>query len=96
MRSSKRATTPFFWASPPPPPFLPGGDSREARLLQRQVSIIGLRGIGGYASAGVEEHDAILMAIRDGEPHAAAPAACVHLDNTPRDYRREIQRRVFG
>jgi GntR family transcriptional regulator, transcriptional repressor for pyruvate dehydrogenase complex len=69
---------------------------REARLLQRQVSIIGLRGIGGHASAAVEEHDAIFRAIRDGEPEAAAHAACVHLDNTLQDYRREIQRRVFG
>jgi len=69
---------------------------REARMLQRQVSLIGLRGIGGHASAAVEEHDAILRAIRDGEPEAAAQAACVHLDNTLQDYRREIQRRVFG
>jgi GntR family transcriptional regulator, transcriptional repressor for pyruvate dehydrogenase complex len=69
---------------------------REARLLQRQVSLIGLRGIGGHASAAVDEHDAIFRAIRDGEPEAAAEAACVHLDNTLQDYRREIQRRVFG
>lgn len=69
---------------------------REARLLQRQVSLIGLRGIGGHASGAVEEHDAIFCAIRDGEPEAAAQAACIHLDNTLQDYRREIQRRVFG
>lgn len=69
---------------------------REARLLQRQVSLIGLRGIGGHASDAVEEHDAIFCAIRDGEPEAAAQAACIHLDNTLQDYRREIQRRVFG
>ena len=31
-----------------------------------------------------------------GEPEAAAQAACIHLDNTLQDYRREIQRRVFG
>ena len=34
-------------------------------------------------------------AIRDGDPEAAQ-ATCVHLDNTLEDYRREIQRRVFG
>lgn len=69
---------------------------REARMLQRQVSLIGLRGVGGHAGGAVEEHDAIFRAIRDGEPEAAAQAACVHLDNTLQDYRREIQRRVFG
>jgi GntR family transcriptional repressor for pyruvate dehydrogenase complex len=69
---------------------------REARMLQRQVSLIGLRGIGGHASAAVEEHDAIFRAIRGGEPESAAQAARVHLDNTLQDYRREIQRRVFG
>jgi GntR family transcriptional regulator, transcriptional repressor for pyruvate dehydrogenase complex len=69
---------------------------REARMLQRQVSLIGLRGVGGHAADAVDEHDAIFGAIRDGEPEAAAHAACVHLDNTLQDYRREIQRRVFG
>ena len=69
---------------------------REARMLQRQVSLIGLRGVGGHAGDAVDEHDAIFGAIRDGEPEAAAHAACVHLDNTLQDYRREIQRRVFG
>jgi GntR family transcriptional repressor for pyruvate dehydrogenase complex len=69
---------------------------REARMLQRQVSLIGLRGVGGHAVDAVDEHDAIFGAIRDGEPEAAAHAACVHLDNTLQDYRREIQRRVFG
>ena len=69
---------------------------REARMLQRQVSLIGLRGVGGHAGDAVDEHDAIFRAIRDGEPEAAALAACVHLDNTLQDYRREIQRRVFG
>jgi GntR family transcriptional regulator, transcriptional repressor for pyruvate dehydrogenase complex len=69
---------------------------REARMLQRQASVIGLRGIGGRADAAVEEHDAIYRAIRDGEPEAAAQATSVHLDSTLEDYRREIQRRVFG
>lgn len=69
---------------------------REARTLQRQASVIGLRGVGGHADAAVEEHDAIYRAIRDGEPEAAAHATSVHLDNTLEDYRREIQRRVFG
>jgi GntR family transcriptional regulator, transcriptional repressor for pyruvate dehydrogenase complex len=69
---------------------------REARMLQRQASVIGLRGVGGHADAAVNEHDAIYRAIRDGDPEAAAHATSVHLDNTLEDYRREIQRRVFG
>jgi GntR family transcriptional regulator, transcriptional repressor for pyruvate dehydrogenase complex len=69
---------------------------REARMLQRQVSLLGLLGLGGHADAAVEEHDAIFRAIRDGEPESAAKASCLHLDNTLMDYRRAIQRRVFG
>ena len=77
-------------------PFLVGA-VREARRLQRQSSIIGLHGTtGGHADAAVEEHDAIFRAIRDGDAEAAAEATAVHLDNTLDDYRREIQRRVFG
>jgi DNA-binding FadR family transcriptional regulator len=69
---------------------------REARRLQRQASVIGIRGVGGHAAEAVEEHDVIYRAIRDGLPDAAADATVVHLDNTLKDYRREIQRRVFG
>ena len=69
---------------------------REARMLQRQASVIGLRGVGGHAHVAVDEHEAIYRAIRDGDPEAAAHATSVHLDNTLEDYRREIQRRVFG
>lgn len=70
---------------------------REARRLQRQSSTIGLHGtIGGHAAEAVEEHFAIYQAIRDGDPEAAAQAAAVHVDNTLQDYRREIQRRLFG
>jgi GntR family transcriptional regulator, transcriptional repressor for pyruvate dehydrogenase complex len=69
---------------------------REARMLQRQASVIGLRGLGGHARAAVGEHEAIYRAIRDGDPEGAAQATSVHLDNTLEDYRREIQRRVFG
>ena len=70
---------------------------REARRLQRQSSAIGLSGtVGGHAAGGVEEHAAIYHAIRDGDPEAAARAAAIHLDKTLEDYRREIQRRVFG
>ncbi len=69
---------------------------REARMLQRQSSVIGVRGVGGHAAAAVDEHEAIYRAIKDGEPEAAAQATRVHLDNTLEDYRREIQRRVFG
>lgn len=70
---------------------------REARRLQYQSSTIGLHGtVGGHAAEAVDEHAAIYRAIRDGDPEAAAHAAAVHLDNTLEDYRREIQRRVFG
>jgi GntR family transcriptional regulator, transcriptional repressor for pyruvate dehydrogenase complex len=70
---------------------------REARRLQRQSSTIGLHGtVGGHAEEAIGEHAAIYRAIRDGDPEAAAHAAAVHLDNTLADYRREIQRRVFG
>ena len=69
---------------------------REARMLQRQASVIGIYGIGGRAGAAVGEHEAIYRAIRDGDPDAAAQATSMHLDNTLEDYRREIQRRVFG
>jgi DNA-binding FadR family transcriptional regulator len=70
---------------------------REARRLQHQSSTIGLHGtVGGHAAEAVEEHAAIYHAIRDGDPDAAAQATAVHLDNTLEDYRREIQRRIFG
>ncbi|HEU5428790.1 MAG TPA: FadR/GntR family transcriptional regulator [Actinocrinis sp.] len=70
---------------------------REARRLQRQSSIIGLHGTtGGHADGAIDEHAAIFKAIRGGDPEAAAEAAGIHLDNTLEDYRREIQRRVFG
>jgi DNA-binding FadR family transcriptional regulator len=70
---------------------------REARRLQRQSSTIGLHGTtGGHAEGAVEEHAAIYQAIRAGDPDAAAQASAIHLDNTLEDYRREIQRRVFG
>ncbi len=70
---------------------------REARRLQRQSNIIGMSGtVGGHAAGAIEEHAAIFRAIRDGDPDAAADAVAVHLDNTLEDYRREIQRRLFG
>jgi DNA-binding FadR family transcriptional regulator len=70
---------------------------REARRLQRQSSTIGLHGaIGDHARDAVAEHFAIYEAIRDGDPAAAAEATGVHLDKTLEEYRREIQRRVFG
>ncbi len=70
---------------------------RAARSLQRQSTAIGMHGsIGGHAAEAVDEHFAIYRAIRDGDPDVAARAAAVHLDNTLEDYRREIQRRVFG
>jgi DNA-binding GntR family transcriptional regulator len=49
-----------------------------------------------FLVSAVREHEAIYRAIRDGDPEAAAQATSVHLENTLEDYRREIQRRVFG
>lgn len=70
---------------------------REARRLQHQSNIIGMRGaVGGHAPEALEEHAAIHQAIRDGDPEAAAQATATHLDNTLEDYRHEIQRRLFG
>jgi len=69
---------------------------REARRLQAQSSLIGLCGsIGGHAAEAVEEHDAIYRAIRAGDPEGAARTAAVHIDNTLKDYRREIRQRIF-
>jgi DNA-binding FadR family transcriptional regulator len=70
---------------------------REARRLLRQSSTIGLQGtLGGHVEGAIEEHEAIYQAIRGGNAEAAAQATALHLDNTFEDYRREIQRRVFG
>lgn len=70
---------------------------RDARRLQHQSSTIGLHGtVGGHAAEAVDEHIAIYEAIRAADPEAAAQATAAHLDNTLADYRREIQRRVFG
>ncbi|MGN5382422.1 FadR/GntR family transcriptional regulator [Streptomyces lasalocidi] len=70
---------------------------REARRLQRQSNTIGMHGaLGDHAKDAIVEHAAIYGAIRDGDPDAAAEATNVHLDKTLEDYRREIQRRVFG
>ncbi|GAA1670639.1 FCD domain-containing protein [Kribbella yunnanensis] len=70
---------------------------REARRLQYQSTTIGLQGtIGGHADGAIQEHAAILEAIRAGDPEAAAQATALHVDNTLEDYRQEIQRRLFG
>jgi DNA-binding FadR family transcriptional regulator len=77
-------------------PFL-AASVREARRLQRQSSTIGMHGaIGSHAAEAIIEHAAIYEAIRDGDPQAAAAATGVHLDKTLEEYRREIQRRLFG
>ena len=52
--------------------------------------------IGTHTAEAVAEHDAIYQAIRAGDAEAAAAAAAGHVDRTLEDYRREIQRRVFG
>ncbi|WP_055715975.1 FadR/GntR family transcriptional regulator [Streptomyces torulosus] len=70
---------------------------RDARRLQRQSSAIGIHNtLGENTGAAVEEHEAIYRAIRDGRPEEAAQATAAHLDRTLEDYRREIQRRLFG
>ncbi|MFC8511756.1 FadR/GntR family transcriptional regulator [Streptomyces sp. NPDC057257] len=74
-----------------------GSAVRDARRLQRQSSAIGIHDtFGEGTAAAVEEHEAIYRAIRDGRPDEAAEATAVHLDRTLEDYRREIQRRLFG
>ncbi|KRD23464.1 MULTISPECIES: FadR/GntR family transcriptional regulator [unclassified Streptomyces] len=73
-----------------------GSAVREARRLQRQSSAIVHDTFGEGTAAAVEEHEAIYRAIRDGRPDEAAEATAVHLDRTLEDYRREIQRRLFG
>ncbi|WP_203690780.1 FCD domain-containing protein [Streptomyces sp. SID12488] len=70
---------------------------RDARRLQRQSSAIGIHDtLGENTEFAVEEHEAIYRAIRDGRPEEAAEATAAHLDRTLEDYRREIQRRLFG
>ena len=74
-----------------------GSAVRDARRLQRQSSAIGIHdSLGEGTAAAVEEHEAIYRAIRDGRPDEAAEATAAHLDRTLEDYRREIQRRLFG
>ncbi|GAA2488733.1 FadR/GntR family transcriptional regulator [Streptomyces longisporus] len=74
-----------------------GSAVRDARRLQRQSSAIGIHDtLGQGTAAAVEEHEAIYRAIRDGRPDEAAQATAAHLDRTLEDYRREIQRRLFG
>ncbi|MFF0018536.1 FadR/GntR family transcriptional regulator [Streptomyces sp. NPDC005374] len=70
---------------------------RDARRLQRQSSAIGIHDtFSDHTASAVEEHEAIYRAIRDGRPDEAGEATAVHLDRTLEDYRREIQRRLFG
>ncbi|MFD5792036.1 FadR/GntR family transcriptional regulator [Streptomyces diastatochromogenes] len=70
---------------------------RDARRLQRQSSAIGIHDtLGEGTESAVEEHEMIYRAIRDGRPDEAAEATAAHLDRTLEDYRREIQRRLFG
>ncbi|WP_405854342.1 FCD domain-containing protein [Streptomyces sp. NBC_01515] len=70
---------------------------RDARRLQRQSSAIGIHdSLGEGTEAAVAEHEVIYRAIRDGRPDEAAEATAAHLDRTLEDYRREIQRRLFG
>jgi DNA-binding FadR family transcriptional regulator len=73
-----------------------GSAVRDARRLQRQSSAIVHDSFGEGTAAAVEQHETIYRAIRDGRPDEAAEATAVHLDRTLEDYRREIQRRLFG
>ncbi|MCX5053559.1 MULTISPECIES: FadR/GntR family transcriptional regulator [unclassified Streptomyces] len=70
---------------------------RDARRLQRQSSAIGIHdSLGEGTESAVVEHEVIYRAIRDGRPDEAAEATAAHLDRTLEEYRREIQRRLFG
>ncbi|SNX66184.1 GntR family transcriptional regulator [Streptomyces sp. TLI_55] len=70
---------------------------RDARRLQRQSSAIGIHDtLGERTESAVVEHEVIYRAIRDGRPDEAAEATAAHLDRTLEDYRRQIQRRLFG
>lgn len=70
---------------------------KSARQLQHQSTIIGLQGQhADRLAAASAEHAAILEAIRSGLPDAAAAAAAAHIDHSLEDYRKEIQRRLFG
>ncbi|MGW2487924.1 FadR/GntR family transcriptional regulator [Streptomyces sp. NPDC001606] len=70
---------------------------RDARRFQRQSSAIGIHDTFGEGTeSAVVEHEVIYRAIRDGRPDEAAEATAAHLDRTLEDYRREIQRRLFG
>jgi DNA-binding FadR family transcriptional regulator len=70
---------------------------QEARRLQFQSHVIGNGGVlGPRTEKAVEEHDAIYLAIRAGDPEAAALAAAAHIDNTLDDYRQQIQQRLFS
>ena len=68
---------------------------REAGRLQRQSSVIGIR-----ESAGTPPKRSRSTRPSTGPSGTASQTRqlkhLVHLDNTLKDYRREIQRRVFG
>jgi len=64
----------------------------SARQLQAQVVVLALHGgAGGSLRAAHAEHRAILDAIREGNPEAAASAAHQHLEHTIDGYRNEIE-----
>jgi hypothetical protein len=58
--------------------------------------VCGLSRDGPGSGAQRRERAGDLPPHPDKEPEAAAQATSVLLDNTLEDYRREIQRRVFG
>jgi DNA-binding GntR family transcriptional regulator len=61
-----------------------------AELLERMRNVLSLIASVSQASPGrrnrsIEEHKAILKAIRKGDPEAAAKATCAHLDSIESD-----------
>ena len=98
-RSCSTAATTTSTSASPRPRTTPSSSPRSARpagcSTSPASSACTARSAATRAEA-IDEHTAIYRAIRDGDPDAAAPAAAVHIDNTLEDYRREIQRRLFG
>jgi DNA-binding GntR family transcriptional regulator len=66
------------------------GNQYVADLLERMRNVLSLianlsQATPGRRNRSIEEHRAILDAIRAGDPEAAAAATCAHLDSIERD-----------
>ncbi|MEV0811189.1 FCD domain-containing protein [Micromonospora sp. NPDC050200] len=68
----------------------------SVQRLQRQVSVIGLAGAaGGSIAAAAQQHLAIAAAIAAGDEEQAVALMAEHIDTTLRQFKQEINRRVF-